>query len=82
MAQKGLWNVAREKMSQDRGALLKEEGDSVKEYKAMYEDKFLSSWLRKDLEGMEERREDMDKKAREEESRSGKRKRREKRTKR
>ena len=30
-AQKGLWNVAREKMSQDRGALLKEEGDLVKE---------------------------------------------------
>ena len=48
----------------------------------MYEDKFLSSWLRKDLEGMEERREDMDKKAREEESRSGKRGRREKRRKR
>ena len=30
-AQKGLWNVAREKMSQDRGALLQEEGDLVKE---------------------------------------------------
>ena len=35
--------------------------------------KFLSSWLREDLEGIEERRKDMDKKAREEESRSGKR---------
>ena len=27
MAQKDLWNVAREKMLQDRGALPKEEGD-------------------------------------------------------
>ena len=27
MAQKGLWNVAREQILQDRGALPKEEGD-------------------------------------------------------
>ena len=53
MAQKGLWNVAREKMVQDRGASLKEERDTVREYKAMYEDNFLSSWLR---EGERERK--------------------------
>ena len=34
---KGLWNLAREKMLQDRGALPKEEGDIVREYKAMHE---------------------------------------------
>ena len=31
LAQRGLWNVAREKMLQDRGALLQEEGDIVRE---------------------------------------------------
>ena len=45
MAQKGLWNLAREKMLQDRGALL-EEGDIVREYKAMHEENYLGSWLR------------------------------------
>ena len=38
MAQKGLWNLAREKMLQDSGALRKEEGDVIREYKAMHED--------------------------------------------
>ena len=42
-AQKGLRNLAREKMLQDRGALPKEEGDVVREYKAMYEENFSSS---------------------------------------
>ena len=46
MAQKGLWNLAREKMLLDRGALSKEEGDVVREYKAMHEEHFLSSLLR------------------------------------
>ena len=46
MAQKGLWNLARNKMLQDRGALPKEEGDVVREYKATHEDNFLSGWLR------------------------------------
>ena len=44
MAQKGLWNVAREKMLEDRGALPKEDGDQLREYKAMHEENFLSSW--------------------------------------
>ena len=30
MEQKGLWNLAREKMLQDRGALPKEEGDVLR----------------------------------------------------
>ena len=61
---------AREKMLQDRGALPNEEGDIVREYKAMHEEHFLSSWLREDVEG----RKDREEKAREEESRNGKRK--------
>ena len=35
MAQKGLWNLARNKALQDRGALPREEGDTMREYKAM-----------------------------------------------
>ena len=42
-------------MLRDRGALLEEEGDLVREYKAMDEENFLSSWLREDLEGVEGR---------------------------
>ena len=57
---------------QDRGALPKEDGHLVREYKGTHEEHFLISWLREDLENMEERMKDMDKKAREEESRSGK----------
>ena len=67
VARKGLSNVARERMLQDRGALPKEEGD-------VHEDNFFCNWLREDLEGTEERRKDTEKKGREEESRSGKRK--------
>ena len=34
MAEKGLWNLAKNKALQDRGALPREEGDAVREYKA------------------------------------------------
>ena len=40
------WNLARNKALQDRGAPLGEEGDTIREYKAMDEENFLSSWLR------------------------------------
>ena len=46
MAQKGLWNLAREKMLQNRCALPKEQGDVVREYKTTREEHFLSSLLR------------------------------------
>ena len=36
------------KLLQDKGALPKEEGDVAREYKAMHEEHFPSSWLRKD----------------------------------
>ena len=40
---------------QDRGALPKEEGDIVRECKAMHEENFLSSWLREVGEDKKER---------------------------
>ena len=55
MTQKGLWNLVRGKMLQDRGELPKEEGDVIREYKAMHEEKLLSSWLREDGKEKEER---------------------------
>ena len=36
MAQKGLWNLVGKKVLQDRGALPEEEGDVIREYKAMH----------------------------------------------
>ena len=62
MAHRREWNLARDKRLQDRGALPREEGDVVREYNARDEENFLSSWLREDLVGKEERRNKVDKK--------------------
>ena len=40
MAQKGLWNLAKEKIMKKRGELPNEEGDAVREYKAVHEENF------------------------------------------
>ena len=48
MAQQGQWNLAKEKIMKERGELLDEEGDVVREYKAVHEENFWSSWLRED----------------------------------
>ena len=48
MAQKGLWNLVRNKALQERGALPGEEVDTIKEFEAMHEENFLGSWLRED----------------------------------
>ena len=56
MAQKGLWNLAREKRLQERGAMHKEDGDVIREYNAMHEENFLTSWLREDLVEKKHRR--------------------------
>ena len=48
MAKIGFWNTAKKRMLDDRGALPKEEGDLIRECKAMHEEHFLSSWLRED----------------------------------
>ena len=42
-------------MLQDGGALPKDEGDLHREYKAMHEENFLSSWLGEDGKNKEER---------------------------
>ena len=46
MAQKGLWNLAEEKIIRERGELPNEEGDAVREHKAMHKDNFLNSCSR------------------------------------
>ena len=56
MAQKGLWNLAKEKTMKERGELPNEEGDIVRESKAMHEEDFWSSWLREDEKSKEERK--------------------------
>ena len=48
------------------GALPKEEGGSVREYKATHEGNFLSSWLRDTTEGKEKESEEMRRKTEEE----------------
>ena len=55
MAQKCLWNWAKENIMKERGELPNEVGDAVSEYVAMHEENFWSSWLREDERGKEER---------------------------
>ena len=47
-AKKGNGTPAKKRMLEDRGAVSKEEGNLVREYKAMHQDLFLSSCLRED----------------------------------
>ena len=65
MAQEWLWIIAKRKM---RGALPREDGDLLREYHAIDEDDFLSSWLREDVEGKEAKKERLNKEAEEEKS--------------
>ena len=79
MAQKDLWNLAKEKIMKGRGELPNEEGDAVREYKALHGENFLSSWLRENERGEEERTAKVENNA-EERSEKRKRRRRNKRT--
>ena len=54
MAHQGLWNLAKEKIMKERGELPNEVGDAVREYRAMHEENFWSSWLREDERGKKE----------------------------
>ena len=63
MAQKVLWNIAKKRMLEDRGALPREHGDFLRENQAMHADNFLSSWLQEDVEGKEEENKKMSKDA-------------------
>ena len=60
MAQTALWNLAREKRLQDRGAFPREEGDVIRECNAMHEENFRNSWLREGGEDKKERTMDVD----------------------
>ena len=51
MEQKGLWNLEKEIIMKERGELPNEVGDAVREYKAMHEENFWSSWLGEDERG-------------------------------
>ena len=44
------WNVAKQRMLEDRGAVGKDECDLVREYTAVHEKTFLGSRLREDKE--------------------------------
>ena len=53
-------------MLQDRGeSFAQEEGDIVREYKAMHEENFLSSWLRKEQEDKKGRKMEADRETKE-----------------
>ena len=69
MAQKRSMESRKRGNAAGQRALSREEGDVIREYDAMHEENFLSSWLRKDLVGKED-----DKEIREEVKRKGKRK--------
>ena len=78
-----VYGISTEKMLQDRGALLKEGSDVIREHKAMHEENFLSSWLREDVEGKEEGKKKVDRETKEEgEKKEGKRRGTQERTKR
>ena len=55
IAQKGLWNLAKVKIMKERGKLPNEVGDAVREFRAMHEENFWSSWLRGDVRRRGER---------------------------
>ena len=59
-------------MLEDRGALLKEDGNQFKEFRSTHEEKILSSWVRQDVEGEKAEMKRLNEKAKQEESKSGK----------
>ena len=71
MAQQGRWNITNRIMLEDRGAKPKEDGDLLREYQAMHEENFLSSWLLEDVDGKVEERERLNEEAKQEEVKVG-----------
>ena len=68
---KGGGTSPQKRILEDRGALPKEDGDLLRGYQAIHEEKILSSWLRENVEGEEEERERLNEEARQEGSKSG-----------
>ena len=60
-------------MLEDKEAISKEEGYPVREYRVMHEGNFLCSWLREDTGGKAGEAKERDRKDKEEEVKSGKR---------
>ena len=56
LQKKVLWNIAHTRVLEGRGAVPKEDGDLFREYQAMREENFLSSWLREDVQVTTRRR--------------------------
>ena len=63
----------KQSFARQRSVLLQEEGDTIREYKAMPEENFLSSWLREDGKGKTKREVEKDKEVREDVGKKGKR---------
>ena len=61
------------KMLEDRGALQKEDGNQMREYQAMQEEKFLSSWMREGVKGRKAEMERLNEEAKHKVSKSEKR---------
>ena len=64
-------NVAKERYLKDRGALRKEDGNQLREYRAVHEENFLCSWLREDEEGVKAEMQRLSEEAEQEEGKSG-----------
>ena len=79
MAQKRIVEPCWSKDLEERGALPKEEGDASREYKAIHEENFLSSWLREDGREKEERMVEVSNENEEERSEKEEKRRRERR---
>ena len=60
-------------MFEVRGALPEEDGNQFREFRSTHEEKILSSWLRQDVEGEKAEMKRLNEKAKQEESKSGKR---------
>ena len=72
-AKRVVGHFKKQRMLENRGALPREDGDLLREYQAMHEANFLSSYLRGDVDGKEKEREKINKEAKEEERKIGKR---------
>ena len=72
MAQKGLWNLARQRKCCRTEVHCLRKRSHCERVQGMHEENFLSSWLREDMEGKEERRMKAGKETRDEVSKTGK----------
>ena len=70
MAEKRAKNFAKKRCLEDRGALPEEDGNQLRECRAMHEENFLSSWPREDVEERKAEMERLNEEAKQEKSKS------------